>query len=691
MEKERLKALLEINAAIASISDKNELYKFAMNEFQRLVGFDDAAVIVLMNQGRDYMHYLNIDSTGIFPNRSSEEIPDDVLTVKDSPFEYFFKQKNFYKWHLTNLAKRFPNDPFIQRMRQTGYKYSFNLKLRSHGHEIGLLLLYFREKFVYHESQQPFYQSIANQLAVAIQNILTKEKLEDREKDKSFQLSINNALLNANTKEELCITLAKLLNDKISLDIIALRIWSSSGLLMDSFTLEKTKAGGFRSISDQVSKEAARELRILEKNKKSLDKLPGIFTADKFSELCDRFPIYAYTQKAYAIESVLHLPFDLRMGKSAHIILLSKSKNAYTAKHLSVLEHCIAQISLAIDNLLAFKQLRQEKMYLEEEIKTEHNFEEIVGTNSAFREVLQKVSQVAPTGSTVLIQGETGTGKELIARAIHKLSPRKDRTLIKINCAALSPQLIESELFGHEKGSFTGATERRIGKFELANDGTIFLDEISELPIELQAKILRVLQEKEIERIGGKNTLRVDIRIIAAANRDLLKMISTGEFRSDLFYRLNVFPIYLPPLRERKEDIPLLAAHFINKISKKMHKNIESLTDESLNEMMAYNWPGNVRELEHVIEKAVILAEGSMLSVSIDKGNNYSMDTALLVEAQFKTLKEQESQHILKVLRHCNGKVRGEDGAATILDIKPTTLESRMKKLGIKKEYVLHF
>jgi transcriptional regulator with GAF, ATPase, and Fis domain len=328
-------------------------------------------------------------------------------------------------------------------------------------------------------------------------------------------------------------------------------------------------------------------------------------------------------------------------------------------------------------------------MYLEEEIKTEHNFEEIVGTSSALREVFQKVSQVASTGSTVLIQGETGTGKELIARAIHKLSPQKDRTLLKVNCAALSPQLIESELFGHEKGSFTGATERRIGKFELANDGTIFLDEIGELPIELQAKILRVLQEKEIERIGGKNTLRIDIRIIAATNRDLLKMISEGEFRSDLFYRLHVFPIYLPPLRERKEDIPLLAEHFLKKAARKMHKDIESITDESVYEMLDYDWPGNVRELEHVIEKAVILSEGRTISVQIAKDINYSMNAASLDTARFMTLKELESQHILKVLKHCNGKVRGENGAATILDIKPTTLESRMKKLGIQKKYVL--
>ncbi|MGD8460023.1 MAG: sigma 54-interacting transcriptional regulator [Desulfobacterales bacterium] len=689
MEKEQLKSLLEISAAIAAISNKNELHKVAVNGLQRLVGFDDAAVIVFMNQGRDYMHYLDTDSTERFSSPLSMTIDNNILPIKGSPVEYFLQREDLYEWQPKNLVEKFPNNPGIQRLQQTGIKYSFNLKLHTGGREIGFLILHFKKKFAFRANQQSFFQSIANQLAGAIQNILIKEELEDREKDKSFQLSINNALLNTTTKEELCFTLANLLNDHVPFEMVTLRIWSGSGLLTDWLAIEKEEQGGFRSINDQISREAAQELRVLEKNKNSLDKLPGIFTADKFNELCNRFPIYAYAQKAYRIRSVLRLPFNLSMDKSAHIIFSSKKDNAYTAKHLSILEHCVAQISLALDNLLALKQLKQEKIYLEEEIKTEHNFEEIVGTSSALREVLQKVSQVAPTQSTVLIQGETGTGKELIARAIHKLSPQKDRTLLKVNCAALSPQLIESELFGHEKGSFTGATERRIGKFELANESTIFLDEIGELPVELQAKILRVLQEKEIERIGGKNTLRVDIRIVAATNRDLLKMVSRGEYRSDLFYRLNVFPIYIPPLRERKEDIPLLAAHFIEKSSKKLHKYIETLTDESLNEMLTYHWPGNVRELEHVIERAVILSEGQILSVPIGDSSSKSMNADAIGPSHMQTLKELESQHILQVLRHCNGKVRGKDGAAAILDIKPTTLESRMKKLGIKKEYVL--
>jgi transcriptional regulator with GAF, ATPase, and Fis domain len=689
MDKEQLKSLLEMNAAIASLSDKHELYKVAMDRLRMLIRFDDAVVIVLINEGRDYVNYLNISTPKRRSNPLFGKTINEVMPIKGSPFEFFFKQNDIYQWRLENMVKDYPNDQGFKLMHQTGLKNSFNLKLRTGGRVIGLLLFHFAGTSTYQASQKAFYKSIANQLAGAINNILTKEELAEREADKSFQLTINNALLNATSKEELCLTLAKLLNQRIPFNILALRIWSGSGLLTDWIALKKEGQGVFRAINEQISKEAARELKILEKDKNSLDKLPGIFSGDKFNELCDRFPIYAYARKSHDIQSVLRLGFDLSMERSAHIIFSSVQDEAFTQRHLSILEHCIAQISLTLDNLLAFEQLRQEKIYLEEEIHTQHNFEEIVGTSSALREVLQKVSQVAPTNSTVLIQGETGTGKELIARAIHNLSPQKNRTLLKVNCAALSPQLIESELFGHEKGSFTGATEKRIGKFELADGGTIFLDEIGELPPELQAKILRVLQEKEIERIGGNHIIRVDIRIVAATNRDLLSEISAGNFRSDLFYRLNVFPINLPPLRERREDIPLLAMHFLQKFTKKIHKNIQGFSDASLEEMLGYNWPGNVRELEHFVERAVILSEDKTLKIYIAQDGTHSTKGKSSDKARIKTLQELETEHILTVLRLCGGKIRGEDGAAVTLDIKPTTLESRMKKWGIKKEYIL--
>lgn len=293
------------------------------------------------------------------------------------------------------------------------------------------------------------------------------------------------------------------------------------------------------------------------------------------------------------------------------------------------------------------------------------------------------VSNVASSDSTVLILGETGTGKELIARAIHQCSPRREKLMIKVNCAALPAHLIESELFGHEKGSFTGATERRIGKFELANDSTLFLDEIGEMPFELQVKLLRVLQEREIERIGGKTVIRTDVRVIAATNRNLPKEIEAGRFRSDLYYRLNVFPITLPPLRERMEDIPALVSHFVEVFNRKTGKSIAGVAAKAIQGMMLYSWPGNVRELEHVIERSVLMTQGNTIKEIIlpkpDKRTLPANETAT------KSLKQIERDHILAALKRSNGKVGGEGGAAEILNMPPTTLHSRIKKLGIKK------
>ena len=326
---------------------------------------------------------------------------------------------------------------------------------------------------------------------------------------------------------------------------------------------------------------------------------------------------------------------------------------------------------------------------MNEEISTNFNFKEIIGESNALKEIMSRMSQVAATDTTVLINGETGTGKELIARGIHNLSSRNGRPLIKVNCAALPAQLIESELFGHEKGSFTGATDRRLGKFELATGSTIFLDEIGELPLNLQSKLLRVLQEKELERIGGKKTIKVDTRIITATNRNLEDEVKAGTFRSDLYYRLHVFPITIPPLRERKEDIPLLAMHFVKKLEKKLGKTIEGLSPASYKAMNNYPWPGNIRELEHILERTAISAHTSILDVELPLGNVDFTTQSTESMVNLIGLDELESRHIVSVLRYTKGRIRGEGGAAQILKIKPTTLEARMKKLGIVKTHVL--
>ena len=343
------------------------------------------------------------------------------------------------------------------------------------------------------------------------------------------------------------------------------------------------------------------------------------------------------------------------------------------------------QVAIAIENGLAYREiaelkdkLAQEKLYLEDEIRGEMDFEGIVGQSSALRHVLNLVETVAPSDSTVLLLGETGTGKELIARAIHERSGRKERTFVKLNCAAIPTGLLESELFGHERGAFTGAIAQKIGRLELADQGTLFLDEVGDIPIEIQPKLLRALQDREFERLGNNRTKKVDVRLVAATNRDLEKMMENREFRSDLYYRLNVFPIRIPPLRERPEDIPLLVRYFTQKYGRRMKKRIESIPAAALRRLSSWHWPGNIRELENFIERSVILTHGVALQAPIaELGNNgRSVPVAGTREAN-------ERNEILRILKVTNGRVAGPDGAAARMEIKRTTLISRMKKLGI--------
>ena len=340
-----------------------------------------------------------------------------------------------------------------------------------------------------------------------------------------------------------------------------------------------------------------------------------------------------------------------------------------------------AELKEALSELKKLKlRLEQENKYLQQEIKLTHNFEEIISQSKLFKKVLGQVEQVAGTDATVLILGESGTGKELIARAVHNVSKRKSRPMVKVNCASLPATLIESELFGHEKGAFTGAIAKKIGRFELADGGSLFLDEISEIPIELQSKLLRVLQEGEFERLGNSNTLKVDVRIIAATNVNLLDAVAKGTFREDLYYRLNVFPIQLPALRERKEDIPLLTRHFLLKFNARFGKKVDVITERVIDSLLTYNWPGNVRELENVIERAVILSPKNKLEIgeAIPK-------SVLVDEEEIITLADNEKAHILKVLKLTNWRISGDKGTAKILNLNRTTLEARMKKLGIQR------
>jgi formate hydrogenlyase transcriptional activator len=404
------------------------------------------------------------------------------------------------------------------------------------------------------------------------------------------------------------------------------------------------------------------------------------------------------------IREMIGLKMVDRSGCIGFFYLYTQKTNSIANIYFDLLHGISLQISVAISNIIAnekivhqleeiniYKQkLEDENSYLQEQIQYQYNHSEIIGQSESLRIIFQHIDRVAASDTTVLILGETGTGKELIARAIHNASPRNHKLMVKINCATLPPSLAESELFGHEKGSFTGATDRRIGKFELAHNGTLFLDEIGELSLALQVKLLRALQEKEIERIGGSDIIKTNVRIVAATNRNLLKEVEKGNFRSDLYYRLNVFPISLPPLRERLDDIPHLASHFIGRISKKTGRSVTAISKSALNKLMAYTWPGNIRELEHLIERSILLNQGEILKqVSLPK-----MERTASVnndgEQRIKTIHENEREHILSVLVKCKGKISGLGGAAEMLNLPATTLNSKIKKFKIKREHILN-
>jgi formate hydrogenlyase transcriptional activator len=383
------------------------------------------------------------------------------------------------------------------------------------------------------------------------------------------------------------------------------------------------------------------------------------------------------------------------------IDIAKRSDTLFPPEEVELLVEVAKQIAIAVENAQVYREitelkdrLAKENLYLEEEVRIDQNFGEIVGDSAALRRVLKEVETVAPTGSTVLIRGETGTGKELIARALHELSPRRERTFVKLNCAAIPTGLLESELFGHEKGAFTGAIMAKVGRFELAHQGTLFLDEVGDIPLELQPKLLRALQEQEFERLGSTHTKRVDVRLVAATNRDLARMVADGQFRSDLYYRLNVFPVVLPPLRGRPEDIPILARHFAQQFARRMGRQIETIPSAVMESLVRYPWPGNIRELQNVIERAVILSPGPALRIPAgelqppasaqSEGHDAEAETAAPAGPSL-TLADAERDHILGVLRASDWVLGGPNGAAARLAMKRTTLQSKMKKLGISR------
>jgi formate hydrogenlyase transcriptional activator len=390
------------------------------------------------------------------------------------------------------------------------------------------------------------------------------------------------------------------------------------------------------------------------------------------------------------LQSLYCVPFVRPKGTLGALIIGSTRQDAFQSEDLSLLNQVAAQLAVAIENhqasadLEKLKQkLSEEKKYLEGEIRSDDRFAEIVGESPALRQVLAQVATVAGSDATVLILGETGTGKELIARAIHNMSGRSSNSFVKLNCAAIPTGLLESELFGHEKGAFTGAVSQKIGRMEVADGGTLFLDEVGEIPLELQPKLLRALQDQEFERLGSTRTIRVNVRLVAATNRDLARNVSEQRFRADLFYRLNVFPIHIPPLRARREDVPLLVRNFVHKFSARMNRTIETVPKETMQALVRWAWPGNVRELENLMERSVILSEGTVLAVPLAE---LQTRTPTIVRQSDHTLENAEREHIIRVLRETKGIISGPEGAAHRLGLKRTTLQSKMQRLKITRD-----
>ncbi len=494
--------------------------------------------------------------------------------------------------------------------------------LRTGGKVIGFLNFVSKGEKKWSESEKELLATLSSPIAVAVSNALAYEELRQREAQTAMQLAVNNALLTIKDRSRMLLAVCEQIDKLLPCTFLGIRVMGEDGnyRIFDNFM--RDAGTGFVPVSslEQLNLPDAGE--IARESFALIATSPGFYSGEDFMGLCRKYRLVDLVREKFNISSLVSVQLWDIPGSRAGLII-SSAFRSFDEHDLATVNLIVPQLSLALQNYLAFEEIDElrrklegERTYLVEEIKASHNFEEIIGSSASLSAVLRRVSQVAPTDATVLIQGETGTGKELFARAIHNLSPRRERMLVKVNCAALPAPLIESELFGHEKGSFTGAVERRIGKFELAGGGTIFLDEVGELPIELQAKLLRVLQEHELERLGGKGVIKVDVRVIAATNRNLDEEILAGRFREDLFFRLNVFPLAIPPLRERREDIAMLATHFASKFSREMGKPLRPFRESDMMRLREREWKGNIRELAHLIEQAVIVSEGQSLDFS---------------------------------------------------------------------------
>ncbi len=575
----------------------------------------------------------------------------------------------------------------VRLMREDGINSFCYVPLTTAVRRLGAMSVSSVRKQAFGECELGFLMRVGKQVAVAVENVLNREaaslsqKEAERQRDRfRLLLKITNAMVSKLDLREVFQVVSACLRDIVQQEYATLILYDKANLQFRLHALDFPENPGLLfegfvgSDADTPAAVALHTRRPVVINRR--EELQR-FSHQVIRMLVDR-----------GFQTLCCLPLVTHDRASGCLNLASHQEEAFPESDIEFLTQVAGQIALAVDNALAYQEISQlrnklveEKHYLEEEIRTERGFEEIIGDGKAIKQVLKQVEIVAPTDSTVLIQGESGTGKELIARAIHGLSGRSQRTFVKLNCAAIPSGLLESELFGHERGAFTGAISQKVGRFELADKGTIFLDEVGDIPLELQSKLLRVLQEREFERLGSTKTIRVNVRLVVATNRDLKSLVEAKEFRSDLYYRLNVFPLTMPPLRDRREDIPILVRYFTQRHAVRMHKNIQTIPAKTLDVLSQYDWPGNIRELENLVERSVILTQGTALQVplgelQLERGSS---------GAATETLQGTEREHILRILREAKWVIGGPDGAAAKLGLKRTTLGSKMKKLGISR------
>ncbi|MDO1449692.1 sigma 54-interacting transcriptional regulator [Rhodocytophaga aerolata] len=693
--------LLSLSNDMSLVRNKEDLARIINQKLKKLFFIKDFTIVAIHGHEMTYGPYLFDQEDTPYKKKY------DYLHTLYTNFEF---EKGLYDVVLkSDRPVVFDIEEMVSRKDVPGHAIFFHsigidfiigAALRIGNENFGVLWIQPETVSSFNTVNTTVFTGVCSQISIALANIIANEALEKRDREKATLLSLSNALASIRGREDLLNVIKYELKKLFNYNDASIIILDESKTTYRAFVLDMEErrtshvdcapnAEGVYPVADGVMDAILKaEIPIV------LD-YETVIT----HPAAPSWAVFLYQTGIREMVSVVLRDSNEVLGA---FFLHSESKQYFQPYQLSLIQGISYQLSTALANVLANEkianqlqqinhyksQLEEENLYLQAEIGTAYNYGEIIGTSDAMQKVFHLLSQVAFTNSTVLILGETGTGKELIARAIHNTSPRKDKLMVKVNCAALPANLIESELFGHERGSFTGATERRIGKFELANHGTLFLDEIGEMPLDLQVKLLRALQEKEIERIGGKSTIKVNVRIIAATNRNLQKEVQEGRFRSDLFYRLNVFPITMPPLRDHKEDIPLLASYFIDRFARNAGRKITNISHMVLQQLTTYEWPGNVRELEHLIERSILLAKGSTIKEIHLPFKENKVHMLPSEDVYLKTLEENERDHILAVLRNCHGKVFGPGGAAEILNIHVSTLNSRIKKLGIKKEHI---